>query len=158
MGAIVAAICCFTPVLVVTLGVVGLGALTGYLDYVLFPALGVFLGMAVYGWIRGYRRACEACPPEAGGVRPAGPSQAGVEKSREHENTLEDAPGASRESARRPGANNKVMKEKKGFCHASRPWAGLPDLLGQTKRRRRAYREGNQWEVPGQTWDQIKSH
>jgi len=48
-GSIIAAICCFTPVLVVGLGLVGLAALTPYLDYVLFPMLGVFLILAFYG-------------------------------------------------------------------------------------------------------------
>jgi hypothetical protein len=33
------ALCCFTPILVILLGVVGLSALTWYLDYVLLPAL-----------------------------------------------------------------------------------------------------------------------
>ncbi len=49
IGAVVAALCCFTPIFVVLLGVLGLGALTGYLDYVLLPALVLFLGMLVYG-------------------------------------------------------------------------------------------------------------
>ncbi len=49
-GSIIAAICCFTPVLVVGLGLVGLATLTPYLDYVLFPMLGVFLILALYGW------------------------------------------------------------------------------------------------------------
>ena len=48
IGAVVAALCCFTPVLVVLLGVVGLSALTGYLDYVLFPALGFFVALTIY--------------------------------------------------------------------------------------------------------------
>ena len=39
IGAVVAAICCATPVLVIALGAVGLSALTGYLDYVLLPIL-----------------------------------------------------------------------------------------------------------------------
>ncbi|MEH6663091.1 MAG: mercury resistance system transport protein MerF [Parasphingorhabdus sp.] len=47
IGTIVAALCCFTPVLVVLLGTVGLSAVTGYLDYVLFPALG-FLSSSPY--------------------------------------------------------------------------------------------------------------
>ena len=34
------------------LGVIGLGAITGYLDYVLLPALAVFLGLAVYAGAR----------------------------------------------------------------------------------------------------------
>lgn len=49
VGAVVAAICCATPVLVIALGAVGLSALTGYLDYVLLPALAVCLGMLGYG-------------------------------------------------------------------------------------------------------------
>ncbi len=49
IGAGLAALCCFTPVLVLLLGAVGLAALTGYFDYVLLPALLVFLGILVYG-------------------------------------------------------------------------------------------------------------
>lgn len=49
-GSIIAAICCFTPVLVVGIGLVGLAALTPYLDYFLFPMLGFFLILAIYGW------------------------------------------------------------------------------------------------------------
>jgi mercuric ion transport protein len=40
-------LCCFTPVLVVTLGVVGLSAATPYLDYVLFPALAILIVVTV---------------------------------------------------------------------------------------------------------------
>jgi len=35
-------ICCFTPILVILVGVLGLGWLTGYLDYGLTPLLGFF--------------------------------------------------------------------------------------------------------------------
>lgn len=48
IGAVVAALCCFTPVLVLLLGAAGLGALTGYLDYVLLPALAFFVGLTIY--------------------------------------------------------------------------------------------------------------
>ena len=48
IGAVVAALCCFTPILVVLLGAVGLAALTGYLDYVLFPALAFFIGLTIF--------------------------------------------------------------------------------------------------------------
>jgi len=52
-GSIIAAICCFTPVLVIGLGIVGLATLTPYLDAVLFPMLGVFLILLIYGlWQR----------------------------------------------------------------------------------------------------------
>ena len=51
-GSIVAAICCFTPVLVIGLGLVGLTAFTPYLDFVLLPVLVGFLILAFYGWWR----------------------------------------------------------------------------------------------------------
>jgi len=51
-GVLVAALCCFTPVLVVLLAAVGLSALTGYLDYVLMPALLVFVGLTIYALVR----------------------------------------------------------------------------------------------------------
>jgi len=48
VGAVVAALCCFTPALVVLLGAVGLSAWVGWLDYVLFPALLIFVGITAY--------------------------------------------------------------------------------------------------------------
>jgi mercuric ion transport protein len=48
IGTVIAALCCFTPVLVVLFGVVGLSAAVGYLDYVLFPALFIFAGITIY--------------------------------------------------------------------------------------------------------------
>lgn len=48
IGTVLVALCCFTPVLVILLSTVGLAALTGYLDYVLLPALAVFIGLTVY--------------------------------------------------------------------------------------------------------------
>lgn len=48
VGTIVAALCCFTPILVILLGAVGLSALVGWLDYVLFPALAIFLAITAY--------------------------------------------------------------------------------------------------------------
>ena len=56
-GTIIAALCCFTPVLVVLLGIVGLSALVGYLDYVLIPALVFFIGLTFYVVGRRYFRA-----------------------------------------------------------------------------------------------------
>ena len=52
LGTIVAALCCFTPVLVVLLGVVGLSAAVGYLDYVLLPALVFFVVLTAYAIYR----------------------------------------------------------------------------------------------------------
>lgn len=58
-GTIIVALCCFTPILVILIGVVGLGALTGYLDYVLFPALALFVGITIYALQK--RRRAQAC-------------------------------------------------------------------------------------------------
>ena len=53
IGAVVAAVCCFTPVLVLLLGAVGLSAAIGWLDYVLWPALVLFLGLTAFAlWRR----------------------------------------------------------------------------------------------------------
>ena len=52
IGTVIAALCCFTPVLVVLFGVVGLSAAVGYLDYVLMPALAVFILITIYALIR----------------------------------------------------------------------------------------------------------
>lgn len=53
VGTIVTAICCFTPVLVIALGAVGLSAWVGGLDAILLPALLVFLLVTVYAlWKR----------------------------------------------------------------------------------------------------------
>ncbi len=48
-GAVITAICCFTPVLVLGLGLVGLWMLVPYLDYFLFPVLGFFLLLVAIG-------------------------------------------------------------------------------------------------------------
>lgn len=58
-GSVIAAICCATPVLVIALGVVGLSAWAGWLDYVLIPALVIFVGITIYALHR--RRAKAAC-------------------------------------------------------------------------------------------------
>ena len=52
IGTVIVALCCFTPVLVVLLGVLGLSALVGYLDLVLLPLLGVFLAVTIYALVR----------------------------------------------------------------------------------------------------------
>jgi mercuric ion transport protein len=48
IGSVIAALCCFTPVLVVLLGAIGLSALVGVLDYVLLPVLAIFIAITVY--------------------------------------------------------------------------------------------------------------
>jgi mercuric ion transport protein len=51
-GSVIAAICCFTPALVVLLGAVGLSAWLAWLDYVLLPALILFLGLTAFAALR----------------------------------------------------------------------------------------------------------
>jgi mercuric ion transport protein len=48
IGSVITGLCCFTPVLVVLLGVIGLSWLIGYLDYVLLPAFVFFVGLSIY--------------------------------------------------------------------------------------------------------------
>lgn len=52
VGSTVAALWCFTPILVIALGVAGLSAIVGWLDYVLLPALALFIGITAYALIR----------------------------------------------------------------------------------------------------------
>lgn len=53
IGTAVAALCCFTPVLVILVGAVGLSWVVGWLDLVLLPALAVFIGITGYAlWRR----------------------------------------------------------------------------------------------------------
>ncbi len=51
-GSLIAAVCCFTPVLVVGLGAVGLTAWLAWADMVLLPALAIFIGLVAYGLIQ----------------------------------------------------------------------------------------------------------
>ncbi|AFY75703.1 Membrane transport protein MerF [Pleurocapsa sp. PCC 7327] len=54
-GTVIVALCCFTPILVILLEVVGLSAVVGYLDYVLLPALGILVALTVLFYFR-YRK------------------------------------------------------------------------------------------------------
>jgi mercuric ion transport protein len=65
IGTAVVALCCFTAMLVIVLGLVRLGALTPYLDYVLLPALAVLLVVTVVSyrkWRRSYGPSLRAEP------------------------------------------------------------------------------------------------
>ncbi|WP_148862204.1 mercury resistance system transport protein MerF [Marinobacter fonticola] len=60
IGIALVALCCFTPILVILLGAIGLAAFTGYLDYVLLPALAVFIGLTLYAiWRNKPYSACD---------------------------------------------------------------------------------------------------
>ena len=48
LGTAIAAICCFTPALVVLVGFVGLSTIVGWLDYGLFPILFASMGLVAY--------------------------------------------------------------------------------------------------------------
>ncbi len=52
VGTVIAAVCCFTPALVLILGVLGLSAAVGWLDDVLLPALAASAGLTIFALIR----------------------------------------------------------------------------------------------------------
>lgn len=56
----VAAVCCLTPVLVISLGSIGLSSAVGWLDYVLLPALAVSTGVTIHAALRLLRRRRDA--------------------------------------------------------------------------------------------------
>ena len=51
IGTVVAALCCFTPILIVLLSAVGLSAIIGWLDFVLLPALVFFVVLTIYSFV-----------------------------------------------------------------------------------------------------------
>lgn len=61
VGSTLTALCCLTPLLVGLLGLVGLGWVTGYWDYVLLPVLAGFLGLTVYGLWHQNRQGRSSC-------------------------------------------------------------------------------------------------
>ena len=54
-GSVLAAACCFTPILALLLGPIGLSAWLAWLDYILIPALVFFLGIAAYALAQRYK-------------------------------------------------------------------------------------------------------
>ena len=53
VGTVIAALCCFTPILAVLFGLVGLSAVLGWIDIVLLPALAFFISLTIYAvWRR----------------------------------------------------------------------------------------------------------
>ena len=47
VGTVISALCCFTPLLVILFGAIGLSAAVGYLDLVLLPALAAFVLLTI---------------------------------------------------------------------------------------------------------------
>ncbi len=69
VGTVVAAICCTTPALAILLGALGLSAWLAWSDYVVIPALLMFLAIMVFGLIQwrqsGPGRRCDVPTPTA---------------------------------------------------------------------------------------------
>lgn len=63
VGAVIAAICCATPLLVVLFGVFGLAAWISKADYVLIPALLLCLALVGFGLYRRRSVAQACCDP-----------------------------------------------------------------------------------------------
>ncbi len=57
-GTLLVALCCFTPILVLLLGAVGLNAFTPYLDLVLLPALVIMIVLTIVSYLR-WRKSAE---------------------------------------------------------------------------------------------------
>ncbi len=70
LGAFIAGLCCFTPLLVWGLAALGLAAFSAYLDGVLLPLLFLFVAMVLVGLDRARKRrgeaACDVSPGDAG--------------------------------------------------------------------------------------------
>lgn len=59
VGSIIAALCCFSPLLFVLFSAVGVAAWMGYADYVLWPTLAIFVGLTLYALYR--KRQARVC-------------------------------------------------------------------------------------------------
>ena len=55
IGSLVAALCCFTPILTILLSALGLGFILAWADLVLMPALIVFLAITAFALLVGQR-------------------------------------------------------------------------------------------------------
>ncbi|MBT5264808.1 MAG: mercury resistance system transport protein MerF [Rhodospirillaceae bacterium] len=52
IGTAIAALCCFTPILVIAFAALGISAAVAYLDFVLLPALAVFVALTAFALYR----------------------------------------------------------------------------------------------------------
>jgi mercuric ion transport protein len=52
IGTILVSVCCFTPLLVIALGAIGLSIFIPYLDFVLIPALIVLVFITVFSYTK----------------------------------------------------------------------------------------------------------
>ncbi len=67
IGTVFMIVCCFTPVLVIAFGAVGISAWLGWIDYVLLPGLAAFLCIMGYGLWR-CKRSAPSDVPSTGAV------------------------------------------------------------------------------------------
>ena len=51
-GLVILALCCFTPILVVVFGAIGLSAVLVWLDYILLPLLLIFVAVTIYAIVK----------------------------------------------------------------------------------------------------------
>ena len=51
------ALCCWTPILVIVLGFLGIGLIIPYLDYVLLPSLAISVMLAAWYYLK-YKQDC----------------------------------------------------------------------------------------------------
>jgi mercuric ion transport protein len=52
IGTVFVVVCCFTPLLVVIFGAIGLSAFTPYLDFILLPALAILVIVTIVSFIK----------------------------------------------------------------------------------------------------------
>ena len=57
-GTVLVALCCFTPILVILMGAVGLSFFTPYLDMVLLPVLVIMIVLTILSYLR-WRKSAE---------------------------------------------------------------------------------------------------
>lgn len=67
-GTVLAALCCATPILVITLGAIGLSAFTPYLDYILMQALIILIIVALVSYSH-YKKDCVQCEIDKGQIQ-----------------------------------------------------------------------------------------
>ncbi|MCZ6730321.1 MAG: mercury resistance system transport protein MerF [SAR324 cluster bacterium] len=69
IGTFVTGLCCFTPILVIGVAAAGAASIVAYLDYVLFPMLGFFMILTIFGVVRasrGHAWVWDRCPDGSG--------------------------------------------------------------------------------------------
>ena len=74
-GAVIGALCCATPLLVILLGAVGLSAWAGWLDYVLLPAMLIFIALIFYGLYLKQKTGADECCTLPNAENKGGPNE-----------------------------------------------------------------------------------